>query len=163
MKATMDNLGKSNTTIVRHGRRLLVAMALVAATAAGCATSGEPVPADEKAVDSASEATGSARSAARQAAEQSGPFEVDARLNPPDCDAPIVEIHAHGRWERAWLRPAGGDEIRRVIQRLRSRDPPVNTAHETFRLRGDYTGKRRAETGRTYRVFTVRAVISKFD
>jgi len=163
MMATIDNLGGSNSTTVGKGRRLLVGMLLVAATAAGCATSGEPVPANEKAVDSASEATGSARSAARQAAEQSGPFEVDARLNPPDCDAPIVEIHAHGRWERAWLRPAGGNETKRLIQQFRSPDPPVNTAHETFRLRGEYTGKRQAETGRTYRIFTVRAVVSEID
>ncbi len=163
MMATIYNRATSRMTVAEDGNRLLVAMLLVAATAAGCATSDESVPPDKKAVDGASETTGSARTAARRAAEQSGPFEVDARLNPPDCDAPIVEIHAHGRWERAWLRPAGGDETNRLIKQLRSPDPPVNTAHETFQLRGDYTGKRQAETGRTYRVFTVRAVVSEFD
>lgn len=137
-----------------------VLFALLGFVSIGCANSPEQTtPASAKAIDRSDQAVDGAQQRAIAATRRAGPFEVDARLNPPDCDAPIFEIHAHGRWERAWLRASGPTQT--TLEELRAPDSPVSTSHDTIRLRGEYSGSRRADTGRRYPVFRVRAILDE--
>jgi hypothetical protein len=124
----------------------------------GCANSPEPAPSPAaEATDRSNSTVNRAQQQAVAATQQAGPFDVRARLNPPDCDAPLFEIHAHGRWERAWLRASGTTQTQ--LDALRDTDSSLSTTTDTIRLRGEYTGSRQADTGRRYPVFRVTAIL----
>jgi hypothetical protein len=124
----------------------------------GCANSPEPAASPTtQATDRSKAKVDRAQQQAVAATQQAGPFDVRARLNPPDCDAPLFEIHAHGRWERAWLRASGTTQTQ--LDALRDPDSTVSTTTDTIRLRGEYTGSREADTGRRYPVFRVTAIL----
>ena len=152
---------RSTDTSTRWLQRLgLAAGFLLAACGTTSSTDAEKSP-ERDALERSDRRIREARQQSVTATERAGPYQVRVRLNPPDCHAPPFEIRAHGRWERAWL--AGTDSTRATLEQLRSPATPVGTAHETFRVTGEYTDTRRADTGRTYPVFQVSSITSDFS
>lgn len=128
----------------------LILAALWATVACGCATS-EPRPEPQTAaVDEARAEVDEATEEGSEEADDRDTYAVTARHNPCKCEAPPIEVHVYGRWERVILE-GDDDRVDDVEQELRSASEEGQLAGES--VEGAFDGTRRDERRLEYRVF----------
>ncbi|MFB6264003.1 MAG: hypothetical protein ABEL76_10330 [Bradymonadaceae bacterium] len=146
-----------NERVVRTATVLLMALGLAASS--GCKTSnGNTVPPDRRALDRSIRLVAEGRRRARSASNSLDAYDLRARFNPPRCEAPPFEVYAHGRWNRVFI--AAPKKVDRKLQKFRER-ATGDQAFATLLVRGRFAGRRKADSGRRYRVFRVERIAGK--
>ncbi len=115
----------------------------------GCATTGDPL---ERTLIKSTSVVSSGVNAGAREADTSDMLTIRARFNPCRCSTPDFELHVRGVWRRHIL--AGDEELLSDFQ-TQSEQLESTPGLHYFRLRGQFSGHDRFETGVEYPTFVV--------
>lgn len=129
--------------------------------AAGCRSAPDtPDPSPSKvALERSRDLVAQSTERAFETSDSRKSYTVPVRFNPARCQSPPFEIFAHGQWTRVHLEPTASD-VEGEIEAFRRR-ASESRRFARVEVTGHLDGRRQAESGLSFPIFSVRTLLTR--